>query len=278
MYSHVWIGLAAAVQVVCSAMLSPNFESGVTFRYAALVFFASVSFYSFHRLYSLWRLLPTLPTKRWQAVFKLQRLLFALVPLGFLGALVLFVTLPWNWQWRIAFPAIVSALYAIPLIKWKRLRDFGSAKVLWLSVGWVWLCTVVPMSALGEMNWWLVFERLFFLVGLTLAFDWRDTEQDQMEGVITWPLRFGRVKTMWLSMALIAISVGLNIQLYSFGPTTLDDFAAQGLFVGSVFTGGSMVYAFAKTRPHHLYYGVYLDGSLVLPGLVAFLLWFFIMT
>lgn len=253
-------------------MLSPFYHSqdSDVLKYAGLVFFASISFYSFHRLYSLWRLLPNLPTERWKAVYKLQRWLFALVPLGFLCALILFFTLPWTWQWRIAFPAIVSALYAIPLIKWKRLRDFGSAKVVWLSVGWVWLCTVVPLSAIGSLDWWIVIERLLFLIGLTLAFDWRDTKQDQMERVITWPLRLGRRKTMWLSIGLLSLSIccitqfkGLDLQHW---------IVAMALGLTTVMTMFFILFAYAKTRPHHLYYGFYMDGFLILPILFILVL------
>ena len=254
--------------MIASALISPNYESAVVFRYAALVFSASISFYSFHRLYSLWGLLPKLPTKRWEVIHGFQRLLFALVPLGFLGALMLFFTLPWDWQWRIIIPAVVSALYAIPVIKWKRLRDFGAAKVLWLSVGWLWLCTIVPMSALGEVNWWLVVERLFFLVGHTLAFDWRDTEQDQMEGVITWPLRLGRKRTMWLSIILLLISLVFLTQVGGddFSPTVF--IATVSYAVATVGTLLFIPFAFAKTRPHHLYYGFVLDGFMVLQGVL----------
>jgi len=214
-------------------------------------------------------LLPDRPADRWEAVYAIQRWLFALVPIGFFGALLLFISLPWNWQWRIAFPAIVSALYAIPLFKWKRLRDFGSAKVLWLSVGWVWLCTVVPMSALGEMNWWFVLERLFFLIGLTLAFDWRDTEQDEMEGVITWALRFGRIPSLLLSIFFVGISIWFLFLSSPFGYFGIASHAWNGLVLSSLVTLLFLFFAYAKTRPHHLYYGFCLDGLLVLPGVLT---------
>ena len=274
-YSHVWIGLIAVVQVVTAAMISPNYESGVVSRYAALVFCASISFYSFHRLYSLWGLLPKLPTVRWEVVYGLQRWLFALVPLGYFGALLFFISLPFDWQWRILIPAILSALYAIPFVKWKRLRDFGSAKVIWLSMGWLWLCVIVPMDALGDINWWLVSDRLFFLVGHSLAFDWRDTKQDQMEGVLTWPLRLGRKPTMWLSIGLLLLSLGFNTELTASTDSTLATVSALSFAATTVATLIVIPFAFAKTRPHHLYYGFFIDGIFILQGLlVVFMLYY----
>lgn len=271
-YSHVWVGLIAGVQVVASALISPYFELWVTLRYALLVFFASISFYSFHRLYSLWTLLPNLPTDRWKVIYGFQRWLFALVPIGLVGALMLYFTLPSDWQWRVIVPALLSALYAIPLIKLKRLRDFGAAKVIWLSVGWLWLCTIVPLNALGEVNWWLVVERLFFLIGHTLAFDWRDTEQDQKEGVVTWPLRLGRKRTMWLSIGLLLTSLVFNTQIGGSELSVLANAATISFAATTIATLVVIPFAFAKTRPHHLYYGFVIDGLMVLQGVLLVLL------
>ena len=239
--------------------------------YVALVAAASLSFYSFHRLYSLWGLLPQLPSERWRVVYGLQRWLVALVPLGFLAAAYAFAQLPWAWQWRTLVPGLVSALYALPVIRWRRLRDFGDTKVVQLAVGWVWMCSAVPVDAAGgELPWGFLAERFAFLVALTLPFDYRDAEQDAGEGVVTWPQRLGRRTTLLLSAGLLVAS-GLYYLpvLTSEAYATPRHWAGVGLATASAVCLLLLPWAYAKTPPHHLAYGFVLDGLLIWPLVVA---------
>ena len=272
-YSHVWIGLGAAGQVLLAGVYRAQGFSSALFCYALLVFAAGVSFYSFHRLYSLWKVLPHLREERWRVIFGYQRLLFALVPLGVIVAAVCFVFLPRHWQIQTIIPAIVSAAYALPLVRGKRMRDFGAGKVIWLSIGWVWLCTLVPFAAGGDVPKLLVAERLCFLVALTLPFDYRDLAHDATEGVRTLPQILGRQGCRVVSLVLLFAGIGL---LLLHDVDGYDELAGHIVLLVQYVLTLPLVFVAYRTRPlHHLYYGSVLDGLLLLPAVLIFCLWYY---
>ena len=265
-YSHAWIGLCAAAQALSTYWFIARREEvdAMLALYALLLFGATVSFYGFHRLYGLRKQLPHVREPRWWAVYRLRRVIAALVLAGLVATLYLAAQLPREWLWRLAVPGAVSALYAVPLLRGVRLRDSGRLKALWLSVGWVWLCVYVPLDATGATPAYaLLGERLCFLLALTLPFDYRDVAHDRAEGVRTWPQRLGRAACRWASLGFLALGAACATQI------PLPDYAeligTAGIAVTYVLAVPLVLYAYRERTPHHLYFGLVLDGLLLVP-------------
>ncbi len=235
--------------------------------YPALVFAGSLSFYAFHRLYSLWKLLPELPDERWRHTARRQRLLFALVPLGFVAALGLALSLPTVWLWLLVLPVVLSALYALPVFGGRRARDLGRFKVLWLTIGWVWLCSVVPGLVAGNLDTWYIAQRFLYILGFALAFDWRDVQLDRSQGVITWAGRLSKQRTAALSALSLLCSLLIGVYLLKHRGD-IQVLVLSMEVVATILTIPAILYSYFGSRVGHLYYGFWLDALLVLPAML----------
>lgn len=78
---------------------------------------------------------------------------------------------------------------------------------------------------------------------------------------------------MWLSIGLLVFSIWCLAQIDGLGWNAW--FCVVILGLNTAITILFIPFAFAKTRPHHLYYGFYMDGFLILPGFVvgAYSMW-----
>ena len=272
-YSQVWIALGAA----CQVLLSLTYLSGTSYerflveglRYTAVIGLGSIAFYAFHRLYTLAQLRKKsigLPP-RWQLTAQYGTWLRVSVPIALTLAAFAAWSLPLVWILAAIAPASFSALYVVPVVKGKRVRDFGWLKPIWLTVGWVWVCHGVPVLMSGSALWGHVAERGLFILGFVLLFDFRDQDLDAQTGVRTLSARLGRQSCAALSFVLLLASLAMQFHLASAVATVPADLGwmlTVTLSVTSVLT--LMLVARAYWQPAgHLHYGFWLDAMLVLP-------------
>jgi len=236
--------------------------------YGGLIFTASLSFYAFHRMYSLWKFLPEYPSLRWQNLHQWQRWLFAQIAFGAIAALVFGLMLPIKWWLAFIIPAAVSALYALPFLAGRRARDLGLLKLPLLATGWVWLCSAVPAIMAGNVDPTYLLERWVFILGFAFVFDVRDVELDSTQGVRTWAARLSR---SWSAAVVAGLSV-VSILLLLYELPGADEHKklviyAQGFTTALV--SPLLLYACLRPQRSHMYYGLLLDAALILPIVVV---------
>ena len=268
--SQLWIALGAASQVLVTALYHDrgldDAYLGKATVYALAVLCGSVSFYAFHRVSTLWRLLPMLPTKRWRVLHGYQRWLFAMIPLGAALAVGFAVQLPMRW-WLAVLPAVAfSSLYALPVFRGSRGRDFGAVKLAWLSVGWVWVCNVVPALMSANLQGHHIVERLLFILGFALVFDYRDRALDVRSGVRTWAPRLGKWGGLAVSASLLLASLGVSYWYFSGDWGQL--FAGLASGMTTALTLPLIAYAYLRAEPGYLYHDLVLDALLLLPAVL----------
>lgn len=264
------------LQVITVALLLhfPTPERKNIILYAGLIFFSSVSFYSFHRWFGIYKLADKIKLyPRWEKLSTYRRAYWILFILGGVFSGVCFLLLPFEW-WSIALiPALFSALYALPLFRGKRARDFGDFKIIWLCLGWVWLCTLVPCIVLDTnttITSLISIERLCLMISLTLPFDYRDIKLDQESQVITWPQQLGRKKSQILTITLAMISIAINaILIFEY---ELENMILIGQLIASLLLLLASFKAYAKQTPNDWFFSFWLDGILILPFLIWYVL------
>lgn len=118
--------------------------------------------------------------------------------------------------------ALLTFLYAIPLLKNKNLRNVTGLKITIVAVVWAGVTVLIPLinkSVMLDMDFWItLIQRFLFVFALTLPFEIRDLQFDDLT-LETLPQRVGVKKTkiigtlMLLFMMLIELfkdSINLN--------------------------------------------------------------------
>lgn len=226
----------------------------------ALVFFATLSSYTFHSLVNL--VYPPASERRlWNARHK--RLLIVLFLLSSIALLI--TALPFRQH---SFPLILAGfltfLYSAPNLPgrfalWLRKLAFG--KTAYLALMWTYATTYLPMwlsdTALGRMDHLFFGYRFFLIYAICILFDRRDLEEDKIKGIKALPTVLAEPKVRILFYTSIAISalfaLLINVDLYLF-------LLPLGILLP--------MYVIAQHKKSDWLYYVWLDG---LMALTAFL-------
>jgi len=107
--------------------------------------------------------------------------------------------------------AILTFFYAIPLLKNKNLRNITGLKIIIVATVWAGVTVVLPLVdkgiVLNATMWYSFAQRLLFVVALTLPFEIRDLNYDDL-ALGTLPQRVGVFQT---KIAGILLLIGSNI-------------------------------------------------------------------
>jgi len=155
-------------------------------RLVGFVFFATICSYNFH-----WYLTPksSAPSRRVLWTHHHKALHFVLYLTGLVGAAVYFFYLL-HWFFAICFAGFLTFLYSAPKVPhplFKRLREIAVGKTLFLTFVWVYVTTVLPVIVAGA-RWNFSFvlftaSRFFLIYAICILFDYRDREDDKMQGI-----------------------------------------------------------------------------------------------
>lgn len=226
-------------------------------------------YYSLHRLYALKVQNPDLnrPQRRWQIYAQLQPALWIAAVAGAMLTLNVFF-LPSEWLYLAGGAASFAALYSLPLIGTRRVRDMGSLKTIYLALAWLGICYVVPQAIAQHFDLALLLARFLFFLALALLFDLRDVEKDRQLGVLTISARIGAKLT--IGLAALCLLSSLIIEANAFlhgGPDLL-------LYLSLASAAGLFTLAFAKPASVSKAYflDLWLDGLLVLPVLLMLII------
>lgn len=240
--------------------------------YLALVFFATLFTYNFHRLITLFFHPEALENGKHAWVLHQKQWFYLLTFISFTGFSIS-VFLAATEVLRILAPfALVTIFYITPLGKfqgrWIRLRDLPFLKIFLIAVVWAGVTVLLPVVKMGisfshSQVWWTFGSRLCFIFGITLPFDIRDQSEDTAAGMSTIANRLGERFSYRLAYA--SILAFLLISVWRFAT---DMEISLALFLSGLFTMFFLAWPKARTLPLY-HYGI-LDGMIVLQ---AFLVW-----
>ena len=265
-YSSIHVSLAATLFALELFFIAgQDIES----YFVGFVFSSTLLIYALHRIIGLRSVAPSERTDRYQVIqkFKSQILIYALlstVAVAYcasrfsMDAIKFFV------------PAgIISILYVLPLFGGKRLRDLSFIKVFLIAVVWAYvgMLALEPLSVNVSLTVTIVIfcERFFYILGVTLPFDYRDKKIDQSNNVKT----LGTVlstKSLYraITVAIIISAVAWSILYFSSdlisGTTYLIALIAIAITTFCIYIG--------KGKTKDIYYSGLLDGVIALRSLL----------
>ncbi len=183
-FSSLYVAICAVIMIwQTSRLLLGASPPG---RLLGFVFFSTICSYNFH-----WYLTPrsAAPTRRAFWTLHHKALHFVLYLTGAVGAAVyFFYLLPWFPA--LCFAALLTFLYSapkLPLRLFQRLRRIAVGKTLFLAAVWVYVTTVLPVIV-ADAKWNVSFvlftaSRFFFTYAICIIFDYRDREDDRIQGI-----------------------------------------------------------------------------------------------
>lgn len=200
----------ALLNVSCS-ILQIQFSSHLCY----LVFLGTLSLYCFQRLIGvIKRERIDFVGDRNQWNFSHKKTIITLI---FLSLFPLFYSLfKLNLQSKllILFAAIVSFVYAVPIINFRkkkiRARDFPIVKIFFIALVWVLITVFLPVIEsksvinVSQLVYWSVIV-FFVIIALTIPFDVRDLEFDDAS-LRTLPMLMGEMRAVRFAQLLLLIS------------------------------------------------------------------------
>jgi len=144
-------------------------------------------------------------------------ILYLLTLIGFFGTVISFLFLP-NQIWiLLIIPSLFSVFYVVPVNKNKQsFRDLPFLKIYLIAFSWVFVSVVIPL-VMNSVSWNLslgvLFEKLFFVIALTIPFDIRDMSIDNpIKRTI--PQILGVKKSIYLAISFLILSSGVVLWLF----------------------------------------------------------------
>jgi hypothetical protein len=268
LFSNAYIALCAVMLCHMTALV---FHRKLPAFFLPFLFLATLSSYAFH-----WYLTPTTaePTERneWNKRHKSLLLVIgigaALLSLAMLSQLLRY--LPYF------IPVVVATLlYTAPKIDYqpfRHLRRVAILKTTYLALVWTFVTAVLP-ALLDHSDWtstltvWTI-NRFLFIYCICFWFDYRDREEDKQSKWLTLVSRMSQQRAINVFYGIAGcFMLSLIILL------------AHGMPLGWILCLGIPMLVLAGSlrympiwRSDYWYY-VYLDGLLMLPGLLYWMSW-----
>lgn len=237
--------------------------------FAAFVFFSTVCSYNFH-----WALTPhsIAPSQRlqWDEKHKSYHLLLSIA--GLAGAAICFLFIKEHWFY-IGIAAILTFLYSAPKISFppfQWLKKIAIGKTIFLAMTWTYVTAVLPIFIEGnigvEKAIFFCGGQFFFIYSICILFDFRDREDDKLEGIRSMITNFSeRGINILFAISIVTFFV-LSILLKQEG---IQLFNIIILLIPALLL--ISLYKYAKRNfSDYLYYFV-LDGLMMLSGLLLWL-------
>jgi len=231
----------AVVALVGVTCLTLDIKQDVNLLF--FVFFATITGYNFIKYSKLakWHHLSLTESLKSIQVFSL---------LCFIGLLYFTFQIAYEVIVACAVMALLTALYALPVFSRKRnLRALPGIKIYTISVVWAGATVLLPLLQVGAVldwdMWMLLLQRFLFVLVITLPFDIRDMQYDDVS-IVTIPVRIGVKKTKILGALLLVVFVfleGLKDEITSLNVLTT--------LVISIFSGTLLILASERQSKYY---------------------------
>jgi 4-hydroxybenzoate polyprenyltransferase len=263
-FSSLYVALCAVLMIwQTSRLLLGIFPS---IHLLGFVFFATVCSYNFH-----WYLTPrsASPSRRVHWTHHHKPLHVVLYLIGAIGSIVFFFYLT-RFTLALSFAALLTFLYSAPklpqpIFRW--LRHIAIGKTFFLTFVWVYVTAVLPVIVAGTpwngSFYWYISSRFFLIYACCLIFDFRDREDDRIEGVVSMVTILNERNIDWLFI--------VSMILFFFTSIALSWYHYPAFYIILLLIPGAILAAlYPETKRNYsdyLYY-VVLDGIVMLSGLL----------
>ncbi|MES2618545.1 MAG: UbiA family prenyltransferase [Bacteroidota bacterium] len=267
--SNIFISLCAlfvTVETQVQLGLQPQWHP-----YLFLIFFATFFEYNFHRLVTVLRHNEAMEVGKHEWVGRNKRLFFLLVILSAIGfatalcfakPIVLLALIP---------IALLTLFYSFPLTKKYltifRLREIPYLKIFMIALVWGAATVIIPIIQTehrfaSEQVVAIFFERVLFVLAITIPFDIRDMEHDKRVGLKTIPHVLGEQRAIILANIILLGSFCISV----IRCMAINDWAV--LFAYSCSIAITFVVLNHKgIKQSKFYHYGYLDGTLILQAI-----------
>ena len=198
---------------------------------------------------------------------------FVFFSIGLALALTNLYFMPWPVVIACGVLSSFAFTYTLPLLpfkKKKRLRDFGSLKILVLASVWTIATSVLPILYNNKniSNYFVeILLRFAFIFTLCVIFDIRDMEADMQQDLYTLPNKMGTSNSYQLINITLVIFVILSFIQYARYPI-------PGRLAGAILTAiiTRMVATFLKKKPSDRAYTALADGVMLFYSFIVLIL------
>lgn len=263
-YSNLFIAGCSVLMVIQTFSFLLHTTANVYFVW--FVLFSTICSYSFHWYLSLDSVIPS-PRIEWEHRNKGIHLFLFII--GLVGSGIFFFYLLPYWKWLI-FSAFITFLYSAPKIPHKyfrMLRKIALGKTIFLALVWTHVTTILPIIISGQV-WkaeliFFVISRYFLIYSICIIFDYRDRQDDKLQGVrslITYLSERGVTYLFIFSLSIFLASTLLML-CYNYSLLSVLILLIPGMITASLFNYARR--SFSDT----LYYFI-LDGLMALSAII----------
>lgn len=264
-YSNLYIAIAAVLMVLQAFYL---YGLDVNSDFLWFIFFATIMSYSFH-WYLLSEVENSFERQIWTHSNKKILLIFFIISTVF--TFYFFIQLIENWFWilSIGFITFLYSAVKIPRKPFTYLQKIAIEKTLYLSVVWTYITAVLPFLIAGEI-WRIdyvvyISNRFFLIYAICILFDVRDREPDRRSNIknsIT-ILSLGAVEIIFKTVLLFFFLSSILLSFFELTTLQLIALALPGIL---------LFFSYKKSINTNagLWYYLYLDGLMMLSGLIIF--------
>ena len=166
----------------------------------------------------------------------------------------------------------VAFLYSFPYLpfgKKKRIKEYGSLKIITLSLLWTLVTVWFPVNDMNvETNLFIFIfvKRFVFMFILCLLFDVRDIEIDRKENIKTLAVILGKKRSYILSYILLGVFIILSFAQYFYLPQT-------GFLIAMLFSSIATLATIEITKKTNsdFIYLAGIDGMMILQAFLVYL-------
>ena len=261
LYSNLHIALAATALTLFSYL---GYQSTIDYNYLLFVFSSTLLLYAVHRAIGIRQTREVRKNYRFEIIESYRHHIFLYAFIGLIGSAWSFLRFDHDIQLTLILPVILSGLYALPLIRKKRIRDFHYIKIFLVAIIWSWISFAIPylQSDRIDKEFTLLFiDRTLFIFAITIPFDIRDIKTDQFNKVKTLVHLLGVKGSKNLSLILLMIASAIlvfTIGLDRYSLSLIITYLIAGLLIKN-----------SSEDKNDLYFTGWIDGTMAIPLIVA---------
>lgn len=277
-HSNIYISLAAVFLTVAAQVqlgMPPQWHP-----YLFIIFCATLFEYNLHRLITILTNKEAMNSEKYRWVRENLKLFYLLVFCSVTGFVIVTLLAKIEVLITLAPFALITFFYSVPIFRnnrhFFRLREIPYLKIFLIAIVWSATTILLPIvqSAKSFSNTIIAFmlaERFFFIFAISIPFDIRDQQADQQARLKTFPLLLLSEKKVML-ISYLSLAVFFLISIFHYLQ------AGARFIIGAMVLSTATTYLFLQSKkiknmPYY-YYG-FLDGTMLLQGLLVLLFYYF---
>jgi 4-hydroxybenzoate polyprenyltransferase len=275
-HSNLYISLAALLMTISAQVqlgMKPQWHP-----YLFLIFFATLFEYNLHRLITVLTNQEALNSDKHRWVRENRKKFYGLVFISVTGFICATLMAKIEVLLMLAPLGLITLFYSVPVSAnpnhLLRLREIPYLKIFLIALVWSASTVLLPVIQTAETfsNTWILFlltERFFFILAISIPFDIRDMEADQHAGLKTFPLLLNKEKALMISNLALLVFVLISFFHYQM--------RGEWFIIGALSISAITTYLFINLKYFRnlseYYFGI-LDGTMILQAILVLIFYY----